>query len=91
MQRKYDTRRGSTAERGYGSRWQRAREMHLSNYPLCVECLRQGRTTAATVVDHIKPHRGDMHLFWDRSNWQSLCQPCHDSWKQSQEKGRCLL
>ena len=21
-----------------------------------------------TVVDHIKPHRGDMKLFWDRGN-----------------------
>ena len=22
--------------------------------------------------------RGDQTLFWDESNWQSLCQPCHD-------------
>ena len=86
VERGYDTRRGSTAERGYGGRWQRAREAHLRHYPLCVNCLRNGRTEPGTVVDHIKPHRGDMKLFWDSSNWQSLCQPCHDSWKQSQEK-----
>ena len=27
-----------------------------------------------------------MKLFWDRANWQSLCKPCHDSWKQRLEK-----
>lgn len=33
---------------------------------------------AATVVDHIIPHKGDQYLFWDRSNWQPLCKLCHD-------------
>ena len=32
----------------------------------------------ATVVDHIKPHRGDQKLFWDRSNWQPLCEHHHN-------------
>jgi hypothetical protein len=41
---------------------------------------------AAVVVDHIVPHRGDMKLFWDSGNWQSLCKTCHDSFKQRQEK-----
>ena len=31
-----------------------------------------------TVVDHIRPHRGDPVLFWDEKNWQSLCKSCHD-------------
>ncbi|WP_197457685.1 HNH endonuclease signature motif containing protein, partial [Snodgrassella sp. CFCC 13594] len=44
--------------------------------------------TEATVVDHIKPHCGDMKLFWNRNNWQSLCKGCHDSIKQAEEKGR---
>jgi 5-methylcytosine-specific restriction protein A len=30
------------------------------------------------VVDHRVPHRGDDHLFWDRSNWQAMSKPCHD-------------
>jgi 5-methylcytosine-specific restriction protein A len=30
------------------------------------------------VVDHIVPHRGREQLFWDESNWQALCKPCHD-------------
>lgn len=33
---------------------------------------------AASVVDHIVPHKGDQKLFWRRSNWQSLCKRCHD-------------
>jgi len=35
-------------------------------------------TTAATVVDHVTPHKGDKVLFWDRLNWQALCKRCHD-------------
>ncbi|WP_328595995.1 HNH endonuclease signature motif containing protein [Aureimonas psammosilenae] len=40
----------------------------------------------STVVDHIIPHRMDLKLFWRRSNWQPLCQPCHSSQKQAEEK-----
>ena len=47
--------------------------MFLNRNPLCVECLKEGRTEPATVVDHIIPHRGDRELFWQKSNWQSLC------------------
>jgi len=47
----------------------------------------RAEVVAATVVDHITPHRGDMTLFWDKSNWQSLCKRCHDSHKQRLEKG----
>ena len=46
-----------------------------------------GKVKAAEVVDHITPHRGDQQLFWDVDNWQSLCKQCHDSHKQSIEKG----
>ncbi|MEM8866506.1 MAG: HNH endonuclease signature motif containing protein [Planctomycetota bacterium] len=41
-------------------------------------CRKRGRTTAASVVDHIKRHEGCQVLFWDRKNWQSLCKRCHD-------------
>jgi hypothetical protein len=43
-----------------------------------VDCEQSGLLTAATVVDHKKPHRGDPHLFWDETNWQGLCKSCHD-------------
>ena len=73
-----DAMRGNAAFRGYDSRWREARKAFLKRNPLCVVCLRQGRFTPATVVDHIIPHRGDQRLFWDESNWQPLCKPCHD-------------
>jgi len=71
----------SAGKRGYNSRWQKVRKEYLKRHPLCEECMRNGKYTKytqATVVDHITPHRGNMELFWDESNWQSLCKPCHD-------------
>lgn len=80
-------RSGKTStERGYGYKWQKARERFLSEHPLCVYCERQGRVAAATVVDHIVPHEGNERLFWDESNWQSLCATHHSSDKQREEK-----
>lgn len=86
--------------RVYGSRWDKARRSFLAMHPLCVMCQQQGRTVAATVVDHITPHKlkdaitsGDraaialaQKLFWDTDNWQSLCKQHHDSTKQRMEK-----
>ena len=48
--------------------------------------MKQGRTEAATVVDHIVKHGGNQDLFWDESNWQALCKLHHDSTKQREEK-----
>lgn len=83
--------RPTAAARGYGKAWQTARMLFLQAHPLCVKCLSgQGgqegarRVESATVVDHIVPHRGDMTLFWDEDNWQSLCTPCHNR-KTAQE------
>lgn len=58
-------------------RWTRARVTYLGHHPLCVDCQQHGKATAATDVDHIIPHRGDMELFWDVNNWQALCHSCH--------------
>lgn len=73
-----DERRGSASERGYGGRWQKARATFLRRNPLCVECGKLHRYVAATIVDHVIPHKGDQDLFWDTSNWQPLCKPHHD-------------
>ena len=64
--------------RGYGREWQKARKFFLKRHPWCVRCKEKGRLVPATVVDHIKPHRGDPDLFWDEKNWQPLCKSCHD-------------
>lgn len=76
----------TTAQRGYGAKWQAARRAYLQANPLCRMCERHGRYVPATVVDHIKPHAGDLSLFWSRSNWQPLCKPCHDGAKQQQDR-----
>lgn len=72
-ERKRDRERGTAHDRGYDARWRKARLAWLMWHPLCAECQRHGRTTAARVVDHIVPHKGDQQLFWDQTNWQSLC------------------
>lgn len=73
-----DRRRGNASARGYDGAWRTAREQYLRKNPLCVECLREGKLTPATVVDHVVPHRGDPKLFWDKTNWQALCSGCHN-------------
>ncbi len=57
--------------------WRDSRLAFLKRNPVCVDCDELGVVTEATEVDHIEPHRGDRALFFDRSNWQSLCKPCH--------------
>lgn len=57
----------------------------LSMEPRCRECMKAGVNTAATEVDHVVAHRGDMALFLDIDNTQSLCKRCH-SVKTSKEK-----
>lgn len=71
-QRERLSARPSASARGYGSRWRAARAAFLGAHPIC----RCGRR--AELVDHIVPHCGDEKLFWDESNWQALCRPCHD-------------
>jgi 5-methylcytosine-specific restriction protein A len=80
--------RPSARERGYTSRWDRARKAFLQRHPLCRMCEEAGLVTAARVVDHIVPHKGDAALFWDPGNWQPLCTACHSRTKQRAERGR---
>ena len=65
------------------SRWRKVRLIFLSKNPICVKCNRP-----ATVVDHIKDHKGDTMLFWDSSNWQALCKKCHDMKTYRTHRGR---
>jgi len=76
--REYDGRRGSARARGYTRQWDTARLAFLRAHPLCAECARHGRVTAATVVDHVVPHEGDDRLFWAEENWEALCRACHE-------------
>jgi 5-methylcytosine-specific restriction protein A len=83
----YNKQRGSSADRGYDSRWRKARDRYLREHPLCNECFKNNQVTAATIVDHIEPHKGNHELFWDESNWQSLCKHHHDTKTASEDGG----
>ncbi len=74
----------STA-RGYDRRWRKLRLLVLQEEPLCRMCREIGRATLATVVDHIKAKRDGGTD--ERGNLQSLCETCHNSVKQAEEKG----
>nr|WP_020184817.1 HNH endonuclease [Methylopila sp. 73B] len=66
------------------ARWRKIAKAHLASSPLCVECQKSGRVTAASVCDHVVPHRGDETLFWQGQR-QSLCASCHNGAKKRQE------
>lgn len=78
MPRKTWDHGGKTAhQRGYTARWQKLRLIILAREPLCRACTAQGRTRAATMVDHITPKaRGGND---DEANLQPLCAECHDA------------
>lgn len=78
--------RESAHARGYTAAWRKAREAYLSAHPWCAVCLAKGRREPASEVDHIRPHKGDKRLFWDKANWQPLCKPCHSA-KTATEDG----
>lgn len=81
------TRREPEYKRWYKtSRWQKLRAAFLAKHPVCVMCEAEGKTTKATVCDHIEPHRGDAAKFWS-GPYQALCQTHHSSDKQRMEKG----
>ncbi len=79
--RRRDAGRGSSAERGYGARWQRFRLMVIARDPICCSCGRK----LATEVDHIKPKSaggGD-----EAENLQGLCKPCHTRKTYAEARG----
>ena len=53
-------------------KWREYSRRYLVANTYCVEC-----GAIATDVDHIKPHRGDVALFWKENNHQALCHSCH--------------
>ena len=76
------------------ARWARLRAAQLAKQPYCQCPHHAGKSLRADhpgyggpVVDHVTAHRGDSRLFFDASNLQSMTKQCHDSRKQSEEKG----
>jgi hypothetical protein len=52
-------------------RWANLRRHQLQIEPLCRMCAAQGRTTSATIADHVERHGHDVNKFW-RGKLQSL-------------------
>ena len=82
-----DNQRPNSYRRGYSGRWRKVRNAFLLANPLCVECLKTSKVTQASEVDHIKPHKGDYKLMWDKQNLQSLCTPCHSTKTATEDGG----
>lgn len=81
---RFDARRPSARQRGYTAEWDRASRAFLlepENYYCACGCGRRADT-----VDHIKAHKGNRDLFWDRTNWQAMAFQCHSSKKQRAER-----
>ena len=78
--------RPNCSQRGYTHKWHLYRNHYLTQHPLCRICQAEGRVTAANVVDHIIPHKGDMRLFWEPTNHQPLC-TFHHNQKTAKEDG----
>lgn len=82
---KADSRRVSEARPLYRyARWKRLRRAQLEAEPSCRFCAAAGLERAATICDHVVPHRGDVQAFW-AGPFQSLCVECHNRTKQAIE------
>jgi len=61
------------------------REAQLLSHPFCAGCEEKGKSTIATVVDHIQEWKNGLtnqhrwKLFTDTHNLKSLCDSCHNS------------
>lgn len=53
------------------ARWQRLRLQVIRESPVC-KC---GQAT--TDVDHVRPHNGDVRLFYNKANLRAQCHSCH--------------
>ena len=84
--REFDQRRGSARDRGYDARWDKASASDRRRHPLCAYCELEGRTTPASLTDHLSPHRAYPGVFWLKHWWVSACAPCHNTMKQQAER-----
>ena len=60
----------------------------MAQNPLCAMCAALGRVEPATCIDHITAHHGNKNLYWDSTNWMSLCTAHHSGTKQQREGKR---
>lgn len=56
----------------YNVKWEKLRKKKIAINPLCEFC-----NAAGEDVDHIIDHKGNLKLFYDLKNLQTLCKSCH--------------
>lgn len=66
--------------------WRSLRRQQLARAPFCCRRIHGQVLVEATVVNHKTPHRGDEGLFFDPTNLESVCKPCHDGPIQGEER-----
>ena len=81
--------RNGLAERPYDpfyhtARWKRASLAFIADNPLCADCQKVGKLTAANVTDHHIP-KDICPDPWDITNWRPLCRTCHSK-KSAKDK-----
>lgn len=66
-------------------RWHEYSRQYRKKHRLCVECLRENKTTISECVDHIIPieQGGDI---WNPSNHQALCNHHHSIKTREEQK-----
>ena len=76
----------------YTKQWKHLRKLALTRdgyrcqHKGCGKMLTSGRRWRnSAVVHHLQPHKGDIDLFYDLDNLQSVCWPCHSGDIQSGE------
>ena len=81
-----DTRRGSSAARGYDYAWQRFRKWFLGRHPLCITCERENHIVPAVHVDHEPPLTGPHDPGrLDEDRCQPLCARHHNAKTRRQQ------
>jgi 5-methylcytosine-specific restriction endonuclease McrA len=67
------------------------KQILLRDLYTCQSCkvpLTTGRSDPrSAVVNHIKPHKGALYLFYNPNNLQAVCKECHDGRIQAMERG----
>ena len=83
-----NTKHRKDASAKYSSKqWRTLRQIQLSQYPLCAGCQSIGIITPALHLDHVFPWRQVGSNGFTHNIYQSLCQSCHNSKTQLEQKG----
>jgi 5-methylcytosine-specific restriction protein A len=80
-------KRDKDLKKHYGRRWEKIRDLYISQHPLCEICKDKGRLTPATEVHHRVPI--DQGGTDKGGNLQGLCKSCHSrlTIKATRDKG----